>query len=189
MKPKLQELSNLLLAFPFIYALYRPEQNVDFIYDASVMIFIAEFLSIHSSGMLSGVSNKNIKTKIPLFLFYMIFVVGLLTTTKSPQIFYFLVVSFFTKFFIHRNTSVTEAFVKPFLVLLATAFLVIVASGLLKIIIPIPDHVLMQKPSNISGLFVDVPQTILVWGIIYPIGLYLISFLNIPLQKNSPHRS
>lgn len=185
MKPKLLELSNLLLALPFIYALYRPEQNVDFIYDTSVMFFIAEFLSIHSSGMLFGESSKTIKSKIPLFLFYMIFVVVLLITTKSPQIFYFLGVSFFTKFFIHRNTSEKEAFVKPLLVLLTTAFLVTFGSRLLKIIIPMPDYVLMQKPNNISGLFVEVPQTILVWGIIYPIGLYLISFLDFPVQKSS----
>ncbi len=185
MKLHLAELSNLLLTIPFIHALFKPRYNIDFIYDTSVMLFIAEFLSIHSSGMLGGVSNKNIKAKIALFFFYILFVVMLLATTKSPQLFYFLTVSFITKFFIHRNTSATEAFVKPFLVLLGTTFFVIFASSIIKIIIPIPDYVLMQKPSNISGLFVEVPQTILVWGIIYPIGLYLISFIDIPIEKSS----
>ncbi len=151
------------------------------------MLFIAEFLSIHSSGTLSGISGKDIKQKMPLFLFYMLFVVVLLATTQSPQIFYFLIVSFFTKFFIHRNAPAKETFVKPILVLLGTTFFVTFAGWLLKILIPLPDYVLMQKPSNVSGLFVEIPQTILVWGILYPIGLYLVSFMDIPSKKVSNH--
>ena len=189
MSAKYSELSNLFLVVPFIYAILKPENNIDFIYDSSFMLFIAEFLTIHSSAALTGTPVKDNKKMISLFIFYMVFVITFMVTTKSPQIIYFLVVSFFTKFFIHKGDSSEETWVKPLIVLLITTFLVMFMSDLLKILIPLPNNVLMQKPNNVSGLFVEVPQTILGWGIIYPIGLYLISFIKIPIQKISQHRS
>ncbi len=185
MSKRYLELSNFFLAVPFIYAILEPEKNIDFIYNTSIMLFIAEFITIHSSAMLSGTPNKEVGRKILLFFFYMAFVFAFSLVSKSKNIFYFLTVSFFIKFFINKNESNMDRIVKPIIVFVSSAFLVTFTSGIWKSLIRIPLPVLMQKPDNISGLFVEIPQTILAWGIIYPIGLYLISFMNFKYSEYS----
>ena len=178
MSKRYLELSNFFLAVPFIYAILEPEKNIDFIYNTSIMLFIAEFITIHSSAMLSGTPDKELGRKTFLFFFYMAFVFAFSLVSKSKNIFYFLTVSFFIKFFIHKNESNADRIVKPIIVFVSSAFLVTFTSGIWKSLIQIPLPVLMHKQDNISGLFVEIPQTILAWGILYPIGLYFISFMN-----------
>lgn len=170
-------LSNLLLVIPFLKALINPEQNIDFIYDASIMLFIAEFLSIHSSVLLSGALNIPNKYKVILFGAYAFFVIILLTFTKSRIIIFYLLISLVTKFFISREIPDINRATKSTKCLIITVFAVLIFSPILRTLIPFTDEILNAKPINASGLFVETPQTILVWGIIYPIGLFISEFL------------
>lgn len=186
-------LTNLLLAIPFIQAIIWPTQNINFIYKTSVAIMIVEFLTLHSSLMLFGYKNGGIKTKggknigiLPIFAAYMLMLYTTSVSLKSYIIFATAAFSFAIKFFIDRQSPDPLRQIKSTVAYMSSIFTVILFSFLLPFLIPLPQEVFLAKPLNTSGLFVDTPQTILVWGILYPIYLVLIE--NIKLKtKDLPN--
>ncbi len=181
MSRHISELSNLLLAVPFVYALLYPERSIEFIYDTGVMLLVFEIFSIISTMAIEDYKNKPIKDKFALFLFFMVFVYSFIKSTQSPQIWYFFTVSLITKFFIFRTAPSIAIIARPMLVLLATSTFIIATGWLWKFLIPLPEEV-MRYGVGKKGLFNEIPQTLLAWGIIYPVGLYLTNFIKFPVK-------
>lgn len=59
------------------------------------------------------------------------------------------------------------------------------SAGVIQILIPFPEAIYAAKPANSSGTFVDVPQTLLVWGVVYYAALIVWQFFqHTTLSKN-----
>ena len=93
--------TNLFLVGLFCRALINPVGFTDFIYKTGIMIFVVEFMSLHSSGMFLGASQQeknNGKTAIPfkgkilLMAFYTIMVVAFSAGTGQwmPALYFFI---------------------------------------------------------------------------------------------------
>lgn len=154
----------------FFYALLAPEQNINFMYNVGIFIFVSEFLSIHSSGMLT--SPDKVSRKLPLFCLYLAFVAAfsLMTQTFYPAVIF--VLSLVAKLF--DKTPNGKALATSLYMFLGTVFLTIFLSPLISAVFDFPQSVLDQAPANTSGLFVEQPQTLLVWGILYYAGLMIL---------------
>lgn len=169
---------NLFLAGIFFSALLFPESHAEFIFRTGLMIFVVEFMSIHSSGMFA--SNKIEITigsrtylsghwfwKFFMILIYSLFVgvFGFLTSNYFLPLMY--VVSLASKVFVKRAAvRPLPVFVSVPLLLFSVAFVGITADWWTSLF-PFPQEVLSQKRPGSSGLFIDQPQTLLVWGIVY----------------------
>lgn len=186
---------NMILAGIFFQALIFPRTSIDFIFRASILIFIVEFLSIHSSGMAARTSesqlhvlgkkiniSKNIE-KVFLIIFYIFFVVAISITFKNWIVPSFFFVSLVTKFFGNKSRAMlTSSMLYNLIIFFISIFLIIILSVPLQMMFPIPSEVLMMKDSGTSGLFVDAPQTVLFWGVIYFVSL---AIMEIALYKKS----
>lgn len=171
----------------FLQALLNPVANVSWIYSGALAIFFIEFLSIHSSGMLSGYHQekkrafehgrpiKEVLKDNPHFLiiFYGIFTVAISLFLKVWFLpLYFLASTYIKIHAVSRKDIPPEQENKNMLILsvlifLGTTFFVAYTIPVWTNIFPFPDSVLAAKPSNASGVFVDTPQTLLVWGVLY----------------------
>ena len=60
----------------------------------------------------------------------------------------------------------SNSIIRQGLLLLGTTFAVGFAEPILKVI-PISSQITSQRTESVGGVFMDTPQTILVWGIIY----------------------
>ncbi len=170
--------SVLFLALPFIYALMFPLKNINFIRDTSIMLFLAEFISILSYAILFDKSPRSTTRRILALMLITTFCSALMKATTSPFVFFYLVVSIFTKYFISKEKPDVYRFAKNIAVYVLSLFIVVVTSPLLSALIPIPKQFINSN----GGLFFAVPQTILFWGILYPIGLFLMEFVKLPLK-------
>lgn len=169
-----------MLAGYFLQALLFPKDHIDFIYSMGFVIFLLEFLNIHSTGMIMGASEQkktlhNLRHKGFLLILYLIFYLVAFSVAKNYYVVISAVISFLSKLFfkqaLPKDTS-NIAVSGGLLVILTVALAMI--SDLIKIIIPFPEEVYLNKPGNTSGVFVDVPQTLLLWGVLYYflLGLY-----------------
>ena len=164
---------NLFLGWLFLRALVWPEDHAQFIFRSGLMLYIAEFLSIHSSGMTQEPQGRN-KNKglgrISLLGLYGLFIFLCAYGLKSWFIAIHFWVSLLAKVFFKRSAArdmghVPQAFATANLI--ASTFLVILLAPLLNSVCPIPPAVMEQRMPGSSGLFVDVPQTLLAWGVLY----------------------
>jgi len=170
------------LVWLFSSALISPEQNT-FILKSGVLLFLVEFLSVHSSVMAMGVrkreEDKNIvffyHVKGPKFVqrnpkFMMVFIYSLFILTYA-LIFknWFIPVYFFISLLIkfYGNKATHDRFkVGLTVILFVVSFLIILPfSGLLSRAFPIEEELIGEKIG--SGLLVDVPQVVLAWGVLY----------------------
>lgn len=157
----------------YAQALIAPEEHASFIFRAGMAIYIIEFLSIHSSGMLSADHKPNKKRwfyRLPLLGFYAIFTIGFMIRLDCLFIGLYFLLSLCAKIFMSRSVKddINQSqIVFSIINLLACTFIVIPLASLLKKAFPVPASVISQHAKGTSGLFVDTPQTLLVWGILY----------------------
>jgi hypothetical protein len=157
------------IIFLFSRALVSPEDNINFIFNVGIFIFLTEFLSMHSAVMFSN-PKWNLLQKLFLLSVYLIFVLvgSYVTHSFYPGLIFAL--SLVAKSFYGSNTN-QYRLIFPAFIFMGTAFFSVIMASVITIVFPFPAAVLSQKDPNSSGVFVDQPQTLLVWGILYYIGL------------------
>lgn len=173
---------NFSLAFIFLNALLDPAHNTGFIFNLGLLIFIIEFLSIHSAGMLGlkrpGPPSRMLHALIhdfPVVLFYMIFIAMLGLIFGNWQLLLLFAASLFGKLLVpaddREKMGIQVALLFVFLIL------AVALAPLLAAIFPFSAEVLAQKQPDSSGVFVDTPQALLVWGTLYYGVLALLDIL------------
>ena len=163
----------LTLVVLYAQALIRPQDHASFIFRAGIAIYLIEFLSIHSSGMLlgaRGTAHKKKPSRFFLLGLYAVFTLGFMVKLDSWFIGLSFLLSLCAKVFLSR--SVREDITRPQIAfsavnLLFCTFIVVLPALLLKKMFPIPQSLIAEHANGFSGLFVDTPQTLLVWGILY----------------------
>jgi hypothetical protein len=132
-----------------------------------MFIFLTEFLSIHSSVLLSA--PKKTLPKIFALIVYVIFVliISFATHTYYPAIIF--IFSLMAKLFHSPRDNLQ--LIGPTIIFMGSVFITIFASSTIKSTFVFSQQVLDQKTKGSSGLFVDTPQTLLVWGMLYYTGL------------------
>ena len=171
-------ITNLILVGLFVRALMDPVEFKDFIYKTGLMIFVLEFMTLHSSGMFFGSQQKTdgksplktVKAKIAMISFYSLFIVTFAAMTKQWLAAVYFVVSLVSKAFFSRAINPEQRMAPVaagIVMLLLSTFIVVWSAGLLVDWFPFPSEVRSAKPAGQSGLFIDKPQTMVVWGILY----------------------
>lgn len=160
-------ISYLFVVWIFLTAWLNPLQHLDFIYGTGVLIYLVEFFSIHSSGMLQP-NGLKLHTKLLLGLFYVTFV-GFAMTALTDNIYPLLIFigSVSAKVFAPANRKPADDFTFYILLLLGTTFFTIIVFAPISGLLPLPEAVSLAKPATAGGMFTDQPQTLLFWGILY----------------------
>ena len=179
---------NLFLSGLFLSALLAPIAHVNFIIQTGIWLFLVEFLSVFVGGAGTHPQLKKIRgifTSIVGFFavsaFALTFGWMLLESIYLPLIF---LGSTAAKILGRRATSGKSSFVYPILLLLGSVFIVFVIFGpeLLVNLFPFPEEFNQYVPADwaarrmsgeISGEFIDRPQTMLVWVVIYFFSLFI----------------
>lgn len=171
--------TNLFMVGLFCRALTNPAGFTDFIYKTGIMIFVIEFMSLHSSGMFLGAVREKMpsgklafstKGKILLMAFYMIMVGAFAAGTGQwmPALYFF--ISLVGKATFSRTIEARKRLAPVaagIAMLLLSTFIVVFSAQLLADWFPLPAEVRAARPPDQSGLFVSTPQTLLAWGAIY----------------------
>lgn len=178
LKPLAAFVSSVAIIAYFVQALLFPEANASWIYSSAIIIFVVEFLSIHSTAMMMGgvISKNKKKNATYLFFFYLFFTIVLTVVFKNYILPFFFILSTFIKLFTVEYLEVKKVylFIAVFSFLIPL-ILVLISAPFLENLFPFPQEVLLAKPKEATGLFVDVPQTILAWGVIYFSAQFLIN--------------
>ena len=192
---------NLLLAIPFLNSIFNPINNINFIYKGSFALFLFEFIAVAADITFSDIDSVNVSVKVfgkevqginkrvSLISFFLILALVYSFIINSPQLTLFLIVSILIKAFQKSSNSDSNIATKGLALFISSIFLAIPLGIIASRIFPFPKEVILNNPGNMSGLFVDTPQTLLVWGLLYPVGLFLIESINLPSKKSSQHRS
>jgi len=171
--------TNLFLVGVFYSALINPVDYKDFIYKTGIMIFMIEFMTLHSSGMLFGSAQKaqkegkrrfGLKEKIGLFVFYNLFVVVFAAQTGQWLAAVYFAVSLASKAIYSRSIDAEQRLAPVaagIAMLLLSTFLVVFGAKLIAGWFPLPAEVRAARPSGQSGLFISTPQTLMMWGVLY----------------------
>ena len=171
--------TNLFLAGLFYSALVNPVDFKDFIYKTGLMIFMIEFMSLHSSGMFFGAAHQSGKTdnkvmtlklKIVLFAFYSLFVIVFASATRQWLAALYFLMSLTSKAAYSRSIDAEKRLAPVaagIAMLLLSTLLVVIGAEFLVDWFPFPPDVKAAKPPGQSGLFIDTPQTLMAWGLIY----------------------
>ena len=171
--------TNLFLAGLFYRALSNPLYFKDFIYKTGLMIFVIEFMSLHSSGMFFGPAQQAKKTgkkvmttkvKSALLVFYIMFVYAFASATEHWLAALYFVVSLASKALYSRSIDLERRLAPVaagIAMLVISTFVVVFAAPLLANWFPFPPEVLSARPTGQSGLFINTPQTLMAWGALY----------------------
>lgn len=172
---------NLALASVFLRSLLNPVAHSEFIVKTGIWLFMAEFLSIPSSGG-GGLINSfratgNILGSAIGFSIIAVFALtfgwAFLGNLYLPLIF---LGSTLVKIFERKAIASSNLYAIPLLLGSLVFVFFILGPELLVRLFPLPkdfsqfappDWVVRHERGDISGEFVDRPQTMLVWGIIY----------------------
>ncbi|HUW22135.1 MAG TPA: hypothetical protein VMW41_05740 [Candidatus Bathyarchaeia archaeon] len=171
-----------LLTAIFLQALVFPLKNVDFIYEGAIITYFIEFINIHSTVSLLMARSRQTVSKLTvqsLLLVYLFFAFILMLNAKNKLLIIYFTISLINKILFNQSLpNKNTSFIVTFL-LLGSVGLAILTGPVWKFLFPFPPEVLLMRPKNISGLFVDVPQILLAWGVIYTLamGIYEIRFL------------
>lgn len=162
----------LVLAGVFFRALLNPFVYTDFIYDTSILLYVTEFLNIHASGMLQGASHQSGKQLYRpfLLLLYGFFIFIFFFVFKNTIMLIFFAVSLVSKVLSYRTSADPHQSATRTMLLLGTTLPLVVLSPIIAFLFPFPAEFLALKPANTSGLFVEMPQVVLVWGILYSLA-------------------
>ncbi|MHC4882703.1 MAG: hypothetical protein ACYTEN_03850 [Planctomycetota bacterium] len=163
----------MTLIFLYAQALVRPEEHAEFIFRVGMATYLIEFLSIHSSGMLfGGFKDKKKKWFYRFFLLgiYAIFVFAFMAALHCWFIGIYFFASLCAKIFLSKSVkdNINQSQIAFSCInLLCSTFAVIPLAPLLKKLFPISQSIISEHAGGASGLFVDTPQTLLTWGILY----------------------
>lgn len=187
---------NLSLSWFFLAALLSPLEHAEFIKNTSILIFLIEFLSIHSSGFAMGFSNQEkkpeerdprikfyavgkgvgemspFKTKLLLIGIYSAMVIGFGFSVGNWTLPFIFFISLIAKFFGQRasDSSGPERFGISVILLIFLTILTTLFSSFWGILFPFPSEV---RPFG-SGTWVDYPQDVVLWGVLYYFSLAVI---------------
>ena len=181
----------MTLIFLYSQALIRPQEHASFIFRAGMAIYIVEFLSIHSSGMLLQENKDKVKNKlIRSFLlgFYTIFIFAFMFMLTCLFIGLYFFLSLCTKVFMSRSVEddINKSQIAFSIInLLCCTFIVVLLESFLEKAFPFPGSITSQQIKGSSGMFVDTPQTLLTWGILYFSFAFLFNI--IMFFKHNPH--
>lgn len=180
---------NISLLSIFLSALFYPWDHAEFLSGVVIAIYFFEFLSLHSTGMLSGMKltqessfkfirdNKTfnfyafgkpvsfLAVNVVLVCIYFLFAFSFALAYKSWIVAGMFFISVLSKWMAKKSLNLEESGRLAILVMafLFSSAIIIPLQGVLKNLFPISIE--LTKPG--SGLFQDVPQTILAWGVIY----------------------
>lgn len=172
--------SNGLIIWLFLRALLYPEVYTEWIYKNAILIFIFEFLSIHSSCISTAFTPENKKNGITsifltilIYLYFAVFAGFMFGNWFLPLYF---IISTCIKIYGATKFSLQKSIIPPITVIffIVSAFSIIFAEPLIKTLFPLPARVLQSRPAGASGLFIETPQTTIVWGIVY-FSIYFIA--------------
>lgn len=157
------------IVYLFVSGLVNPESHINFIYNVGIFVFVTEFLSVHSAIMLSSPKWK-FSQKAMLVGFYAFFVlaISLATNTFYPAILFML--SLAAKTF-GRPPQNQIQLIWPVVIFMCAVGLSVLFASAVSALFSFPPEVIAQKPAGSSGLFVEQPQSLLLWGILYYGGL------------------
>lgn len=170
---------NLLFSLPFVYALRFPEISMEFLYTTAFFIWVSEFLAIHVGCFLANYHENVLVKRILAFSLYFSFVALLIIISQQATIFYFAAINLASKFFGHKDNYSSETIAKYFVVLLLSTTICILLRTGLRAIVELPPSVLNYPHPYARGVFFDYPEILLVWGLIYPLGLVLADAITI----------
>jgi membrane protease YdiL (CAAX protease family) len=111
-----------------------------------------------------------LKAKIAMFAFYNVFVITFASMTGQWLAALYFFVSLASKAVYSRSIDAEKRLAPVaagIAMLLLSTFLVVFGAQLLADWFPFPPEVKSARPSGQSGLFVDTPQTLMAWGMIY----------------------
>lgn len=165
-----------------VLAALHPEDHINFIFNAGLFLFVSEFIALHSSVLLFSTMNK--RGKLTLFCAYSLLIVAFAIATQSLYIGLLFIISLFTKVLIGTTSDrskqgIGSTFIQPISIFLGTAFASVLLAPIITILIPISESVMAHKVPNSSGLFVDTPQVLLFWIILYYTSLIVVQAINI----------
>lgn len=171
--------SNVFLVGLFYRALTSPVTFTDFIYRTGIMIFMIEFMTLHSSGMLFGSAQQERRTgkrvmttrvKVAMFAFYNLMVLAFASFTGQWLAALYFAVSLGGKAVFSRSIDPQKRLAPVaagVTMLLLSTFAVVLGAKLLADWFPFPAAVRSARPPGQSGLFVSTPQTLMAWGVLY----------------------
>lgn len=200
---------NVFLGGLFFAALINPQNNAEFIFKTGMLLYLVEFLSIHSSGMAFGVRKKergdndpktifrfairglgkNILQQNPkraLVFFYAIFVFSISFIFGNWYVPIYFFISLMTKFFGKKALQDDSSAGLPILLFIASTFIAVFISPFLPKVFPFPQGLFQYRMPGSNGLFVNHPQILVVWGIIYFLS---VSIAEIILFLKKLHKS
>lgn len=180
---------NLSLSWLFLRALLSPFEHAEFIKNTSILIFLVEFLSIHSGGMAMGLANQEkkpeerdprikfyagvkagslvsnmnpLQTKLLLFAVYSASVLGVGLAMGNWVLPFIFFIGLIAKFFGQKSSDGTspERFAISVILLIFLTAITTFLSPLWGIFFPFPAGV---APPG-SG---DYPQGLILWGVFY----------------------
>lgn len=176
-------IGNFMLAGYFLQALLFPTDHIEFIYSAGFGIYILEIVNLHSTGMImgtAGIKNRldRVLHKISYPFFYALFYIMAFQVTKNYDVVIIAVISFASKLLFRQALPKKSSVIIISGVLLTVFSLIVMQfNGFVKELFPFPEEVYMAKPPNQSGLFVEVPQVLLFWGVMYYFSLVVVQIV------------
>ncbi|MDA2934459.1 hypothetical protein MYX82_08955 [Acidobacteria bacterium AH-259-D05] len=180
---------NLLLAGVFLSALVYPSEDTSFVLNAGLLIFLIEFLSIHSSAMAWGVKKGKVQTsgiaqeffkkhvKETLIVLYSLFAITFAVAFKNVFYPLYFFVSLIGKFFGDKAAPSEQKTWVEVGLFIVSMYIVLPFSGILQEHFPIPYTLYNENPDVAVGLFSDTPHTVLAWGVIYFILLTIVEIM------------
>lgn len=191
---------NLSVAALYFYAFRHPGLYAEFIFKTGMLIYIVEFLSIHSNMMVVSFRKRGIgaaqKTVFnaaakssrfgggtlrkyrrgALFGIYLIFVATISLPFKNWFIPFQFIVSMISKFYGGKASAAPFKSGLMIILFIVSTFAVVIFAPLIRFLFPLAQEVLNQKIPGSSGLFIDAPQTLLIWGMLYFVSLAIMEF-------------
>jgi hypothetical protein len=165
-------LFNYSLAATFLLALLNPDMSISIVFGLGMLIFFVEFLSLHSSAMLGGKKPKmpfrilySIIYEFPILTIYIAIIAALGLIFGYWQLLLFFAASLFGKILVPMENW--QKMGSQFLFFILSAIFIIAFAPSLADLFPFSPDVLAQKMPGSGGLFVEYPQAVLIWGILY----------------------
>ena len=188
---------SLFLVIMYANALINPLKNVEFIYKVPIVMWVLEFINIHSLTLFyrhPDETDENIKDNrkmsLGFFAFYLFFYLGVLSVFRAYTASLLALISLFTKFFIRYESTRSKKVGFSAAILLGSLFFAILSANYWQKIFQFPDEFsdlyknTALNSEGAGGFFTDdIPQTGLIWGITY-FGCSLIMELLFLKPKN-----
>lgn len=193
---------NLFLVQLFLNALLFPLEHTDLIFHTGIWIFLMEFLGIISGKFLSGGvgSVRKYQNILGLFIFA-VFAFGFSILLQNVYYSIIFIVTLIAKSFGNKAAlDHSRTVLNIFILLASLAVVFFVFSPQFWIdFFPFPEAVFNSVSSNSnklrlhvissSGEFIDHPQTLLAWGVVYYSLLTMLEVVLFWKNERTPRRS